>query len=168
MSTEPVTIRADRERGKFTIEHNAPALVGRRASFTTFEGETLHGVVELGQSLDRPIVRLADGRWGFGAWADVEGVTVIDESGTQEAPTPRVKLANAINEVVLDRRRNSEHFTIPGAVEHVRNVISLDDLDPKGTDSLSDAYRLVLGAGLEELADAYAMFGIVAIVSKVD
>lgn len=42
------------------------ALVGRRAIYTTYEGERMEGVIEAGSQVSgwRPIIRFADGRWG--------------------------------------------------------------------------------------------------------
>ncbi len=62
MSTATFDIQRETGHGRRAVE----AIVGRRAIYTTWEGERLEGVIEAPTSLSGgyPVIRFADGRWG--------------------------------------------------------------------------------------------------------
>lgn len=62
MSTATFDINREMSHGRRAVE----AIVGRRAIYTTWEGERIEGVIEAPTRMSSglPIIRFADGRWG--------------------------------------------------------------------------------------------------------
>lgn len=62
MSTATFDIYREMNHGRRAVE----AIVGRRAIYTTWEGDRMEGVIEAPMRMSGgfPIIRFADGRWG--------------------------------------------------------------------------------------------------------